>query len=506
MGIRTKQKTAKKTHLVVKALAGTGKTTTMIDYLNHMRFPGYQTEHVPTEEQQAIFDCTVPARKVCFCAFNKAIAEELKTKVPPGIETSTIHSLGYKLLKTAFKSIKVNNDQALFLMKRELGYKPEDRLSKVHFNLVHKANKVVGLVKNFMLDPTEDNIVQLTLQYGIEVNGDLGQVCKLVQAVIKDALDDSNGGFKFISFDDMIYLPAKMGLAKKIYDLLIVDEAQDLNPAQHAIISNVADQVVLVGDDRQAIYHFRGSDSDSINNCKKMLDGEIKELTLTTTWRCPTSHVEAVNHIVPDLKAAPNAIEGEIHNIKRSEMYDHLKGGALVMCRTNGPLCSLAFNLLSREIPVRIQGREFSRQIISLINKLRTDDDSIPSLMAHLENYEESETSRIQQTKQFNTNMAVQNLLDKCTSIRSLSEGLSYVPELLERIEILFSEQRKEDQILLSTVHRAKGLEADDIFIIYPELMPFPAAKMPEEIEQETNLIYVAHTRGKKRKFIVESE
>ena len=139
-------------------------------------------------------------------------------------------------------------------------------------------------------------------------------------------------------------------------------------------------------------------------------------------------------------------------------------------------------------------------------NKLRTDDDSIPTLMACLEDYEQSEIARLQKTNQFRANMAVQNMMDKCTSIRALSEGLETVGELLQRIEVLFSEDKKKDQVLLSTVHRAKGLEADDIFIIHPELMPFPAAELPEEIEQENNLIYVAHTRGKKRKFIVSND
>jgi DNA helicase-2/ATP-dependent DNA helicase PcrA len=53
--------------------------------------------------------------------------------------------------------------------------------------------------------------------------------------------------------------------------------------------------------------------------------------------------------------------------------------------------------------------------------------------------------------------------------------------------------------IVMSTVHKAKGLEADRVFILRPDLMPHPLAKGHDELIQEDNLHYVAITRAQKR-------
>ena len=56
----------------------------------------------------------------------------------------------------------------------------------------------------------------------------------------------------------------------------------------------------------------------------------------------------------------------------------------------------------------------------------------------------------------------------------------------------------ESDAIVLSTIHKAKGLEADNIYIYYPSLMPLKLAIKDWEIKTENNLIYVAYTRAKK--------
>ena len=138
-------------------------------------------------------------------------------------------------------------------------------MSRDHFLLTTKVCKVVSLLKNFLLEGTKENICQLVNHFGIDVNGSLDQVCKFAPQLL-EASHEHSGEIKYIDFDDMIYLPAKLGLVKKSFDLLIVDEAQDLNPAQHELVVRGSKQVLAVGDDKQAIYGFRGSDSNSINN------------------------------------------------------------------------------------------------------------------------------------------------------------------------------------------------------------------------------------------------
>jgi len=70
-------------------------------------------------------------------------------------------------------------------------------------------------------------------------------------------------------------------------------------------------------------------------------------------------------------------------------------------------------------------------------------------------------------------------------------------------IEQIFSDNGKAG-VKLSSVHRAKGLEANVVWILCPDLMPHPKAEQPWEQEQEMNLKYVAITRAKRELRVVE--
>ena len=72
------------------------------------------------------------------------------------------------------------------------------------------------------------------------------------------------------------------------------------------------------------------------------------------------------------------------------------------------------------------------------------------------------------------------------------------VHDLVARIESLFSDNTDtvKAKVLLSSVHRAKGLEAETVYISRPEMMPHPMATLEWEIEQEFNIKYVAITRS----------
>ncbi len=78
------------------------------------------------------------------------------------------------------------------------------------------------------------------------------------------------------------------------------------------------------------------------------------------------------------------------------------------------------------------------------------------------------------------------------------------VDELCKKIEELFSTTKSG--VTLSTVHKAKGLENDRVFILRPDLLPLKREnQQPWEKMQELNLKYVAITRAKKALFFVEA-
>jgi DNA helicase-2/ATP-dependent DNA helicase PcrA len=166
--------------------------------------------------------------------------------------------------------------------------------------------------------------------------------------------------------------------------------------------------------------------------------------------------------------------------------------------------------LLRANIPVKIQGKDFGGELESLVLKLaRGDSDrasalelSLVDLEERLEKFHSMESEKL--GKRRNPEMALEILEDKVTCIRLLGEGLRTVGDLCQRIKTLFEEVcsnsgAKRQFVLLSSVHRAKGLEADGVFILQPWLMPHPRATTAEDQEQERNIKFVALTRSKNR-------
>jgi superfamily I DNA/RNA helicase len=91
----------------------------------------------------------------------------------------------------------------------------------------------------------------------------------------------------------------------------------------------------------------------------------------------------------------------------------------------------------------------------------------------------------------------IQSLEDKAECIIHLTGHTTTVQGLLDNIKTIFGDGKKAG-VVFSTIHKAKGLEADNVWIIETQLMPHPMAKSKSDREQEMNLCYVAITRAKK--------
>ena len=76
----------------------------------------------------------------------------------------------------------------------------------------------------------------------------------------------------------------------------------------------------------------------------------------------------------------------------------------------------------------------------------------------------------------------------------STTLGNKDIETLKTKIGLIFTDEIQG--IVLSTIHKAKGLESNRVFIIRPDLMPLPNSRS-WQYAQELNLIYVAHTRAK---------
>jgi len=447
-----------KSSLVVEARAGTGKTTTGVEACNR----------VPL------------AARTAYVAFNKAIADELAWKVGSNVKASTSHSMGLRSLRYEFPGLIVDTDKTRNLY-RELAFPWEHETS---------TRKLVSYAKTFATANPDFNAI---VDY-YDVNIDADQIEQVIEFA-HQLLKLSNERPAIVDFDDMVYLPA-IGISRPFqYDYLFVDEAQDTNDAQiglfHRSIKNTG-RLIAIGDRNQSIYGFRGADVDAIPRI--IAEFKAKRLPLSTCYRCGSSIIALAKKIVPDIEAAPNAIEGVISSIWQDNLYSSAKPGDLVLCRVNADLVATALGFIARGIKAQVVGRDIGTSLNSLIEKIekRYKPNTIEEFIFALNSYTRIEIDKLMRMEKETMAARLQDKTDTLYVICTRSNSISEVKRLIKDI---FSDNVVG--VKCSSVHRAKGTEADNVFIIRPDLMPHPSAR-GWQMQQEMNLKYVAITRARK--------
>lgn len=456
-------------NIVVGANAGTGKTATNIEALS-----------------------VIPeGQSILLTAFNKHIATEMESKAPSHVKVQTLHSLGLGAITSQlhkFPTVDANKVQKIFNQVAD-----SRKISKsLRQSIFAPVLKIVSLLKATMLPTTMESLNILISKYDINASCDSEEILSIISEIMDINLKTTS----VVDFDDMIYLPVMRGMPVKKYDWVLIDECQDLNRSQLMLtLKSVKStgRIIAVGDEKQAIYGFRGADPESMQNIIDMTNAKVMPLSIC--YRCPSSHVALAQRFVPSIEAAPNAIKGTITNIEVSELIDHINPGDLCICRNNAPLVSPAFTLLQNGIKVVIKGQDIGAGLISLIKKLKAN--SLSQLEDRLELWMEEECE-----KAMRKNKSIDSIMDKYNCILAFTSSVDSIRELTPYIKQLFSDDKAE--ITFSSIHRAKGLEADNIFFLKPSLIPSTYATQPWEKQQEQNCNYIAVTRAKKALYMVE--
>lgn len=459
---------------VVEAVAGSGKSTTIVECMNLV--PGGKT--------------------AIFLAFNKAIAEELKTR---GVNARTFHSLTYSPVTRSRKARNIEPTKLQRIIKEKLS--GNDAFLYGPF-----ISRMVGLGRQAgvgcLVADTTQTWLEICNHHNLELeneNAEFGRALELCGQLLRWSNVDSR-----LDFDDLLYLAVKDGLSLPKFDYVFVDEAQDTNAIQRALLRKILktdSRIIAVGDPAQAIYGFRGADSNSLNLIAEEFD--CKNLPLTVSYRCPTKVVEYARHWVSHIEAAPTAAEGEVLNLGAKWELNKFATGDLIICRTTKPLISFAYKFLRARIPAKIMGREIGQGLKSLIDKLNAN--GIDNLITKLDAWTEREIEKAVVKQQESKAEAVQ---DKASAILCLIDGMleteRTIPMLLSIIDTLFSDSKGD--ITLATIHKAKGLEADTVFWLNSSQCPAKWAKSEWQIQQENNLCYVAVTRAKRRLVLIEEQ
>jgi hypothetical protein len=430
-------------------------------------------------------------RKSTYVCFNAHIAREFQQDLPSTCRAATMHSMGLQLIKDAVGYVQVDQDKV-------------DRIAEKYFPdrcqrpMRYALGRLTSLCKSLLNDGTsEDDLATIAATYDVEIRAAArSEVLGLVPTILDDCAADT----ATIDFDDMVWMPVKLGLrSARAAEVLFVDEAQDLSPIQHALLDVFCPngRVIVVGDRFQSIYHFRGADSDSIPRLESRLsdtDRGMETYPLTVTRRCPQEHVRMARHIVADLDHLPAAINGEVEILEPEGWESFVEIGDMVLARTNAPLVSGCYRLIRSGIKATVRGRDIGKGLISLIVRLRQRE--VAGLLKAIGDHRASEARKFGELR--NPGPALQAMNDKCDCLAALCEGAKSVDEVKHRAETMFSDLNEDNAVVLSSVHRAKGLERDRIVILRPDLIPGPWAETPTDVRQELNLAYVAATRAKK--------
>lgn len=260
-----------------------------------------------------------------------------------------------------------------------------------------------------------------------------------------------------------------------------------------------------------SIFGFAGADVQAMTRLRTELGKEPRGhvcLPLTVTRRCGKAIVEEAKHYVPAFEAHQDNPEGEVKyavypiqkdGFQRTRIVPDkdtylplVQDGDMVLCRTNAPLVSQCFKQISLGRRAFILGRKIGQGLVALVEKLKAS--SINDLVTKMEDWKDKE-SGMEQAKKFPSESRLQALTDKYSCIMTFCKGAATPTDLVQKISSIFTDDSRPG-IRHSSIHKAKGLEAQRVFFLQPSVVFSRPPKTEWEAQQKANLQYVGITRA----------
>lgn len=390
------------------------------------------------------------------------------------------------------------------------------------------------------------------------------QVARLAADLVIRSIPVEGEPLTSVDGDDMIYLPLVLNLPYPQYDLVLTDESQDFNKCQIEALLRMTKgggRAIVVGDPNQAMYAFRCSEAGAFTKIKDELaktQRDVAECDLPVNYRCDESIIEHARQWVPGLLGRGEALgqkRGQVtftytfgqavQTANNNRTFDPTAPTYAFLCRTNVPLVVTAYALMAMGKKVTIVGRQvLATPLLNIINDLcgtvdqrtkrfpewgtkritdlkdaQTGDVIHQGFMSRLVAYRITQLEKLEEEKFAAQREALEQNCD-CLELIAQKVTDDSVDSLKAEINSLFVEDEDVEPgvIVLSTGHRAKGLEWDVVFVVRPDLMPHPLVvkaeanryakyldnggdpdlyEEGEEIKQERNIQYVTATRAK---------
>jgi DNA helicase-2/ATP-dependent DNA helicase PcrA len=499
---------APRRHLIVKALAGSGKTTTVRECIR-----------IASDDY---------GLSIAYAMFTRDTVDEFKAKNSgqrwiKGVNTA--HGFGNAALRRKFGSVRLDKDKLKNLYLDLFVHDELDpRERKLLDTLQPYVCRLTAMAKDAGVGLSPESPIDSPYPYHAiishhELLSDLPKginqdaASNTVVEMATKLLIESNSITDRIDYPDMIYLALLYNAHFEQHDYVFIDEAQDSNATRRTLYRRMLKpwgSMIVVGDSHQAIFGFSGADVGSLRAFRDELNAE--ELPLSICYRCSTSVIRHAQRIVPNIESAPDAPEGSVTSIRYPSFIADLKSFAftpddVILCRFNAPNTALAFRLIRNGIPCRIEGRDIGFGLIKLADRLGdgfSDDPSqLVSLRLNVLAYAEAQVKKHTDAGRPGKAQSVVDRCDCLLEVIARAQELGLGPSGVSRIcREMFQDSRdgssRKDLLTLSSIHKAKGREWHRVFLLgRDDFMPSPWAKLDWEIVQEDNLIYVATTRAK---------
>lgn len=454
----------------VKATAGSGKTTVI--------------EHCITEVPMHL--------SVLALAFNVAIKDELAKRLGhlSNVTVKTLNGFGYGACRNAVKRfIKVDKkkvENILYYDVMKEAKAPEER--ELYYSTRYMICKIIGLLKaNMTWEPTEADIVDLMEVHGMSLPKKIkmAQVTGLVQAAYKRNWEKT----LVIDYDDQISMPLYFKWSVDTYDRGFVDEAQDLTPAQIELTSQIGGRIYYVGDPWQAIYLFRGADSNAVNKIVDRMD--CATMPLSVCYRCSKAVVRRAQQKNPDIEAFDGSPEGSDEEVTLDDFRNQIADGNFVLCRTTAPLVSECLRAIRGGKKATVRGREIGESLAAFVDAVGYAGVDSKGFMEALAVYVNEKAEGLQRAGRED---ALILLMDQHETIKVFAEDAPTIAGIKARIKSIFDDNPGSG-IQFMTIHKSKGLESKRVWILRPDQLPHKLAKTDEQIKAEDNLWFVAVTR-----------
>jgi DNA helicase-2/ATP-dependent DNA helicase PcrA len=336
---------------------------------------------------------------------------------------------------------------------------------------------------------------------------------KQLLQIISDELQNYKDSYKLVDFTDMIERFNVSKLCPK-FDVSFIDEAQDLSPIQWKMVNIIkknSKYVILAGDDDQAIYGWAGADV-------KKFQQEIskKDIILPQSYRVPKSVQGIADKIldrIPDLKRVRKQWkardeEGNVDYITDTDGLPLHEGNWLILARYNDRLTKLMPILKDRGVYFQYKGRKSYKVSLfrTILNYIRWQKGELLSL-SEVKDILECSGSNLKPTeeKMYDlTDLSYSKDTEWFDEFQVDYEECLYIREMLRMGEKL----SKDARIKLSTIHAAKGGEADNVLLILDNTKTIreSAEKNEDKADEENRVWYVGVTRTKQNLYIMSAK